>query len=57
VSEYLDPASDKYRRMVEWIANDLGISSLTYQTAEQMVEAIGLPRERLCLYCWNGCGT
>jgi len=57
VSEYLDPASDKYRRMVEWIANDLGVSSLTYQTAEQMVEAIGLPRERLCLYCWNGCGT
>jgi len=57
VAAYLDPTTEKYRTMVAWIANDLAVTSLEYQTADEMVEAIGLPRERLCLYCWNGCGT
>ena len=57
VAEYLDPTSDKYHRMVDWIADDLGITSLKYLTTDEIVAAIGLPRERLCLYCWNGCGT
>jgi amidophosphoribosyltransferase len=54
VSEYLDHRSDKYGRMVEWIAKDLEVTTLRYQTVDDMVEAIGLPTERLCLYCWNG---
>ena len=57
VSGYLDPASGKHAQMVEWIANDLGVTSLKYLTADDVVEAIGLPREKLCLYCWNGQGT
>ena len=57
VAAYLDPTTEKHRTMVAWIANDLAVTSLKYQTADEMVEAIGLPRERLCLYCWNGCGT
>ena len=54
VCEYLDPDSEKYKKMVEWIARDLEVTTLRYQTIEDMVQAIGLPRERLCLYCWNG---
>jgi amidophosphoribosyltransferase len=54
LSEYLDPASPKYRKMVEWIARDLEVTTLRYQTVEDMVGAIGLARERLCLYCWTG---
>jgi len=27
---------------------------LKYQTLDDMVAAIGLPREKLCTYCWNG---
>jgi len=57
VSDYLDPASDKHRRMVAWIANDLGVTSLRYQTLDDMVAAIGLPKAKLCTYCWSGCGT
>ena len=57
IREYLDPTTDKYRQMVEWVANDLGVTSLKYQTVDDMVEAIGLPKERLCSYCWTGCGT
>jgi amidophosphoribosyltransferase len=57
VQDYLDPASDKYRQMVEWVAKDLTVTSLKYQTLDEMVSCIGLPKERLCTYCWNGCGT
>jgi amidophosphoribosyltransferase len=54
VSEYTDHNSEKYRKMVEWIAKDLGVTTLRYQTVDDMVKAIGLPRENLCLYCWTG---
>jgi len=54
VSDYLDPKSEKYQQMIEWIAKDLGVTTLRYQLLDDMVEAIGMPREKLCLYCWNG---
>jgi amidophosphoribosyltransferase len=54
VSEYLDPATEKYAKMVDWIAKDLGVTTLRYQTVDDMVDAIGLPRQKLCLYCWTG---
>ena len=41
-------------KMVDWIAKDLEITTLRYQTIEDMVKAIGLPKEKLCLYCWTG---
>ncbi len=54
VSEYVDHRSEKHRQMVKWIAEDLEVTTLRYQTLDDMVEAIGLPREQLCLYCWTG---
>ncbi|MCP4262838.1 MAG: amidophosphoribosyltransferase [Planctomycetes bacterium] len=54
VSEYLDVNSEKYKRMIEWIARDLGVTTLRYQTVDDMVEAVGRPKEDLCLYCWTG---
>ncbi len=54
VSEYTDNASGKYRKMVEWIARDLTVTTLRYQTIEDMVKAVGLPKEKICLYCWTG---
>jgi len=56
VSEYLNPKSEKYTKMVEWIAKYLGATSLKYQLLDDMVKAIGLPKEKLCLYCWIGKG-
>ncbi len=57
VREYLDPTSPKYRRMVEWIRDDLGVSSLDYLSLDDMIRAIGLPKEKLCLHCWIGEGA
>ena len=54
LTEYLDSETDKYRKMVDWVREDTGVSSLRYQTMEDMVKAIGLPREKLCLQCWTG---
>ena len=54
VSEYIDHNSEKYKQMVKWIAGDLGVTSLRYQTVDDMVKAIGRPKEKLCLYCWTG---
>lgn len=54
VSEYVDHTSAKYKKMVDWICRNLGATTLQYQTVEDMVEAIGVPKEKLCLYCWTG---
>lgn len=54
VSSYLDESSSKYKKMVDWISKDIGATTLKYQKLNDMVEAIGLPREKLCLYCWTG---
>jgi len=54
VEKYIDHNSKEYKKMVEWIAKDLEVTTLRYQTVDDMVKAIGLPREKLCLYCWTG---
>lgn len=54
VSDYVDHTTKKYKKMVDWIAKDLDVTTLRYQTADDMVEAVGLGKERLCLYCWTG---
>jgi amidophosphoribosyltransferase len=54
VSEYINHNSEKYKKMVEWIARDLDVTTLRYQTVDDMVKAIGRKKEDLCLYCWTG---
>ena len=54
LEEYSNPKSDKYQSMVEQIAKNLGIDSLIYQDLDDLVEAIGLPKEKLCTHCWDG---
>jgi len=54
VSDYMDESSSKYAEMVEWIRKDLNVTTLQYQRLENMVQAIGLPKNDLCLYCWTG---
>lgn len=54
LSKYLDENSKEYQKMVAWINRDLGSTTLKYQKLDDMVAAIGLPKEKLCLYCWTG---
>ncbi|MFP4571639.1 MAG: amidophosphoribosyltransferase [Desulfobacterales bacterium] len=51
---YANPDGKKTGEMVEKIREKLGLTSLKYQRLEDMVEAIGLPKEKLCTHCWDG---
>jgi amidophosphoribosyltransferase len=51
---YAHPDTSRYAAMVEHIRAQLGVTTLRYQRLEDMIQAIGLPRDRLCTYCWNG---
>jgi amidophosphoribosyltransferase len=54
VPEYANPDSDRHAVMAERIRQRLGLTSLKYQRLEDLVAAIGLPKEKLCTYCWDG---
>jgi amidophosphoribosyltransferase len=54
LSRYADPDSSEHSQMVERIAKRLRLTSLRYQRLGDLVEAIGLPKDRLCTYCWDG---
>jgi amidophosphoribosyltransferase len=53
-SEFIDPESEKYKAMVDIIRQKLKLTSLQYQKLENLIKAIGLPKEKLCTYCWDG---
>jgi amidophosphoribosyltransferase len=53
---YDDPQSDKFAAMVERIRKRLNLETLRYQTIPDMVGAIGLPKENICTFCWDGKG-
>jgi len=59
LAAYSDPDSDKYAAMVEWVRKRLNLTSLRYQRLDDLVEAVGLPKEKLCTFCWDGaeCGS
>jgi len=54
VSKYSDPAGAPYAAMVDYIRTKLSLTTLKFQTVDDLVAAIGLPRDRLCTYCWTG---
>ncbi len=53
LEEYADSCSEKHCAMVEKIRERLKLTSLKYQKLEDLVAAIGLPKEKLCTYCWD----
>ncbi len=54
LARYSAPGTAEHSAMVESVRRRLGLTTLRYQTLDDMVAAIGLPRERLCTYCWTG---
>jgi amidophosphoribosyltransferase len=54
LAEYTDPKSDRYAAMVKRIARALHLTTLRYQLLDDLIEAIGLPKEKLCTFCWSG---
>ena len=52
-TKYIDPDSEPHKAMVEQIRKNLGLTTLKFQRLEDLVEAIGLPKEKLCTHCWD----
>ena len=55
IEAYANPETPEYAAMIENIRKRLHLTSLKYQKLPDLVEAIGLPKEKLCTYCWDGC--
>lgn len=53
---YCDPATEKYNCMVNCISDRLNLSTLKYQNIHDMLDAIGIGKDKICTYCWNGKG-
>ncbi len=51
---YSDPESPQFQTMVERIGEQLNFTTLRYNRLDDMIDSIGIPRERLCTYCWDG---
>jgi amidophosphoribosyltransferase len=51
---YADPDSDRHAEMVERVGKRLNLTTLRYQRLPDLVDAIGLPKESLCTFCWDG---
>lgn len=51
---YVDPDTEEYKEMVSRIGRQLNFTSLSYLRLDDMIEATGLGKDKLCTYCWNG---
>ena len=54
ISRYRDPDGEPYKRMVDKIRQMLGLTSLSFLRLDDLVKSIGLPKNRICTYCWDG---
>ena len=54
LDKYATTGSPEYQRMVDIIAERFGLSSLKFNTLETLVEAIGLPKCKVCTHCFDG---
>ncbi len=54
LEKYAKTGTPEYQRMVNEIARRLGLSSVKFATLEDLVESIGLPKEKICTHCFDG---
>lgn len=54
LEEYADPNSERYTNMCEEIRRRSRFTSLRFHRLDDMVESIGLPKCKLCTYCFDG---
>ncbi|MCR4673655.1 MAG: amidophosphoribosyltransferase [Lachnospiraceae bacterium] len=54
LTDYANPDSDRYHKMLDEINKQMGFTSLRYNRLDDMLEAVGIDKENLCTYCWDG---
>lgn len=53
LAAYADPDNEKHKQMVDQMGLHLQLTSLRFQRLDDIVEAIGLPKDQLCTHCWD----
>ncbi len=51
---YVNPDTVEYKEMVERIGKQLNFTTLRYHRLDDMIASVGIDREKLCTYCWDG---
>ncbi|MBR7070786.1 MAG: amidophosphoribosyltransferase [Clostridia bacterium] len=54
IEEYADGATERGKKLRQYICDQLHFASLEFQSLENIIKAIGLEPCDLCTYCWNG---
>ncbi len=54
LDKYAKTDSPEYKKLVSIIAERFGLSSLKFNTLETLIEAIGLPKCKVCTHCFDG---
>ena len=54
LEKYAQTGSPEYQRMVDEIARRLGLTTLKFAKLEDLIEAIGMPKCKVCTHCFDG---
>ena len=54
LDKYATTDSPQYNRMVEEIGRRLGLTSVKFNKIETLIDAIGLPKCKVCTHCFDG---
>ena len=54
LDEYADASTERGQCLLKTICQEMGFDSLGYQSLDGLLEAIGIDRDKICTYCWNG---
>lgn len=54
LSVYSNPETPEYQEMVKRIGVQLNFTSLRYHRLDDMIESVGIDKNKLCTYCWDG---
>ena len=54
IEEYSDSNTERGKNLRSKICEGLHLASLEFQSINGIVEAIGIPKDQLCTYCWTG---
>lgn len=54
IAEYSDGTTERGKKLRQVICERFKFASLEFQSVEGIIEAIGLPADSVCTYCWTG---
>ncbi len=54
LDDYANPDSDRYHMMLEKMRERMNFTTLRFNRLDDLIDATGISRDRLCTYCWDG---